>query len=91
MLEIDEAVRVTYRAVRALVEVSMIPSPLRITAAYYLVCTYCNVRGLTLARVIGVSKQNISKALKKVEDRRDDPDFDAELTRLESIFEGTQV
>lgn len=36
-----------------------------------------------VARVLGVSPETVRKACIEVEDRRDDPEFDAQLERLE--------
>lgn len=72
--------------VRAMLATSKIPEERRVTSALYLLVVCCNVPGALAARAYGCSKQNISKALRAVEDRRDDPDYDAELARLEAIF-----
>lgn len=77
-----------WRAVRALVAASSIQPEFQVTAAQYLLVTCCNVPGALAARIYGCSKQAISKALRTVEDRRDDPHYDAELTRLERLIEG---
>ena len=52
-------------------------------AALYLLVTGGNVPGALAARVYGCSKQYVSKALREVEDRREDPAFDAALSALE--------
>ena len=52
-------------------------------AALYLLVTGGNVPGALAARVYGCSKQYVSKALREVEDRREDPAFDAALAALE--------
>lgn len=53
------------------------------TAAYYLLVVGCDVPGALAAKAAGCSKQNISKALRAVEDRRAGAVFDAEMTALE--------
>lgn len=72
--------------VRAMLATSKIPEERHVTSALYLLVVCCNVPGALAARAYGCSKQNISKALRAVEDRREDPDYDAELARLEAIF-----
>lgn len=75
-------------AVRAMVAASAIPPERHVTTAQYLLVVCCNVPGALAGRAYGCSKQAISKALRTVEDRRDDPHYDAELTRLERLIEG---
>lgn len=74
------------KAVRALVATSSIPDERHSTSALYLLVTCCNVPGALAGRAYGCSKQNVSKALRAVEDRREDPEYDAELARLEAIL-----
>jgi hypothetical protein len=74
------------QVVRAIVATSTIPEDRQVTAGLYLLVTCCNVPGALAARAYGCSKQNISKAMRAVEWRREDPQFDAELARLEAIF-----
>lgn len=76
------------RAIRAMVAASAIPPERHATTVQYLIVTCCNLPGALAGRAYGCSKQAISKALRAVEDRRDDPQYDAELTRLERFFEG---
>lgn len=75
-------------ALQGMVASSAVPEERRVTTVQYLLCTACNVPGALAARVYGCSKQNISKALRAVEWRREDPDYDAELARLEAMFSG---
>lgn len=72
-----------WRCIRFAVGYSRIPPPLRHTASLYLLSTGCNLPGALIAEVLGCSRQNVSQVLREVEDRRDIPEFDAELTRLE--------
>jgi hypothetical protein len=68
------------------------PAWLRISrvrqAAIYLTVTEHNVAGGRLADAVGVSKQAISKSLGAVEDRRDDPAWDALLDRIPQLMKG---
>jgi transcriptional regulator with XRE-family HTH domain len=56
--------------------------------AVYLVITEGNVRGAELARAIGTTKQAVSKALRAVEDRRDDPALDRLLEIVAELLRG---
>lgn len=56
--------------------------------AWALVSNAFGVSGSDLARAAGVSKAAISLALGKVEDARDDKDFDREMERLERALTG---
>lgn len=58
----------------------------RQSVALYLLVVVANVPGATAARAAGCTKQNVSKLLRRVQDRRDDPAFDAALSRLEAEF-----
>lgn len=60
----------------------------RRSAVLYLLVTCGNVPGALAARAAGCTKQNVSKLLRKVEERREDAAFDAELSRLETAFFG---
>lgn len=58
-------------------------------ARLYLLVTGCNVPGALAAEVAGCTKQNVSKACRAIEDRRDtDPSLDALLERLEHQLMG---
>lgn len=52
----------------------------------YLLVTVCGVSQPLAADVCGCTKQNVSKLLRAVEDRRDDNHFDAALGRLETAI-----
>ena len=78
-----EAGRTMWRSIRFAVSYSSIPPELRHTASLYLLSTGCNLPGALIAEVLGCSRQNVSQVLREVEDRRDLPEFNAELTRLE--------
>lgn len=55
----------------------------RRAAEIYLLVTVCGVSMPLAADVCGCTKQNVSKLLKAVEDRRDDPGFEAAIGKLE--------
>lgn len=56
--------------------------------AAYLLATRLDVPGATLASVVGASKQAIHKALRGVEDDRDDPAVDRLLDRVAAYIVG---
>lgn len=56
--------------------------------AIYLTVMCLDVPLSQAAKAAGVSKQAVSKALRRIEDQRDDPDFDGKLTRLENLLTG---
>lgn len=68
---------------------SAIAPEFRTTAAFYLLNMVGNVPAALIAEAYGCSRQNVSKALFRVEDRRDDdPAFGAEMDRLEAELMG---
>lgn len=79
---------VAWRGIEFAVASSAIPPDRRQTAAIYLLVTGCNLPGALAGEIVGCTKQNVSQVLRKVEDRRDDPIFDAELKRLERTLNG---
>jgi hypothetical protein len=86
------AARVALMGIQAAVATSGIPPERQTTAAFYLLVTVCNVPAATVAEAYGCSRQNISKALGGVEDRRDaDPAFEAAIGRLEAQLMGETV
>lgn len=62
------------------------PPERRETTALYLLVTYCNLTGAVAAEALGCSRQNVSQVLGRVEDRRDDPQFNVALEQLEAQF-----
>lgn len=72
----------------AIAAVPELPPERRETTAVYLLVTFCNLPGALAAEVLGCSRQNVSQVLGRVEDRREDPRFDAALSRLEAQFMG---
>lgn len=57
-------------------------------AALYLLVTVGNVPGALAGQVYGCSRQYVSRILREIEDRRDDPEFDARLSALEARLMG---
>jgi hypothetical protein len=51
--------------------------------ALYLVCCVCGIHLRRLARTAGMSAEGVRKAVAAIEDRRDDPEFDAFVEALE--------
>jgi hypothetical protein len=80
--------RVAWKGIAVAVATSSIEAEHRETAALYLLVTGCNVPGAVAGEVVGCSRQNVSQVIRRVEDRRDDPQFDAELARLERLLFG---
>jgi hypothetical protein len=56
--------------------------------AIYLASVICNLRNASLHRALGLSRPAVTLALRRVEDRRDDPEFDAEIRALVMIMTG---
>lgn len=83
------AARLAMRGIEAAIAASDIDPERRVTTAFYLLVMVGNVPAALVAEAYGCSRQNVSKALGKVEDRRDeDPAFGAEMDRLEAMLEG---
>lgn len=83
---LDRAAAIAFRGIAAVA--AELPADRRRAGALYLLVIACNVPGATAARVAGCSKQNVSKAIARIEALRDDPAFDAELMRLEERLAG---
>jgi len=58
--------------------------------AWSLVNGVFGLRGVEIAKAAGVSKAAVSVALRKVEERREDGAYDAQMTRLERAILGTE-
>lgn len=82
--------RVAMQAIWFGVKASELPPERQKSAVLYLLVTCGNVPGALAAEVAGCTKQNVSKLLRKVEDRRDDPHFDALLDSFEQAFFGKE-
>lgn len=54
--------------------------------AMYLLNTVCNVPQGMIARAVGLTAAAVCIALPKIEERREDPAFDAELTRIDQAI-----
>lgn len=50
--------------------------------AAYLAVTGCNIGTKGVARAVGYSAYRLREALRRIEEQRDDPDFDQHLDRL---------
>lgn len=56
--------------------------------AWYLMNTGCNVTQAEIARTVGVTKQAVSLAMREIEDKREDTEFDGLVVYLEFILSG---
>ena len=59
--------------------------------AVYLAVTAGGVPGRQVARVAGLHHRQVQRALAQIEDRRDDPAFDAFLSRLEGAYGANSI
>ncbi|MGZ5905149.1 MAG: hypothetical protein ACXWKQ_07360 [Reyranella sp.] len=84
----QRAAIIAFRGIVAAVANSGLEPERQKTAAVYLLVTGGNLQGAAAARILGCTKQNVSKLLRQVENRRDDPPFDAVLSRLEAQLFG---
>lgn len=86
---IERAGHIAAVGVNAVVEASGLAADLRRPVALYLLTVGCNLPGATVAAIVGCTKQNVSKHLRRVEDAREDAAFDQALERLErQLFGG---
>ncbi|MGN8170473.1 hypothetical protein [Agrobacterium sp. 22117] len=84
----NRAARIALKAIRfALFHAAIKPADRRSVEIYLLVTT-CGVNQAIAADVCGCTKQNVSKLLKSVEDRRDQAEFDRALSALEAVIVG---
>ncbi|CAN7375121.1 hypothetical protein LJR231_002251 [Phyllobacterium sp. LjRoot231] len=86
--EVTRAASLALRGIQAAVNVSILPEADRKSAALYLLVTGGNVPGAIAASIAGCTKQNISKLLRSVEERRGNSGFDRELSTLEQQLFG---
>lgn len=84
----ERAAQVAYRGITLAVAASEIGPDRASSASLYLLVTVCNVPGALAARVHGCSRQNVSKLLRAVEERREHPAYEAALAALEAQFSG---
>lgn len=81
---LERGARLALAGIRALVSQSDLPSALHHAGAIHLLVTAAGVPGASAARVLGVSKQYVSKAVSQVETRRVmEPDIDAAFDAIE--------
>lgn len=81
---IERAATLAFRGLSIAVEASpAIPADRREAAAVYLIVTIGNVPAAVAGRVMGCSRQNISKMIRRFETARDDAAIDAALTAIE--------
>jgi hypothetical protein len=84
----EAAALVALRGIRAAVSASIIEERDRRAVEIYLLVTVCNVAQVVAADVCGCTKQNVSKRMKCVEDKRDKADFDRALAAIERMILG---
>lgn len=80
---LDRAAQIAAVGIQAMVASTALPARARRSVEVYLLVTGCNINGATAAALAGCTKQNVSKLLRSVEARRDDPRFDQVLAGLE--------
>ncbi|MEQ9247046.1 MAG: hypothetical protein RLO21_13745 [Nitratireductor sp.] len=83
MTLIERAARVAAVGIEAMVRASGVEAGLVRPVTLYLLVTGCNLPGAVVARVVGCTKQNVSKHQQRIEDLRDEPGFDAQLQSFE--------
>lgn len=84
----SRAGQVAWQGISLAVANSRVPPERAQSTALYLLVTGCNLPGALAAEVVGCTKQNVSQLLAAVEDRRELPEYDAELGRLERMIFG---
>lgn len=80
---IERAAELGLRLVRAAVDEAGLSPRLRGPATLYLLVTLYNVPGAVAAAAAGCTRQNVSKILRSIEDRLDDPRFARQMAKLE--------
>ena len=84
---LERGARLALIGIRALVAISRVPDNLRHMGSIYLLVHSAGVPGASAGRVIGVTKQYVSKAVSQIEQRRTaDPDIDAAFVELEETL-----
>lgn len=80
---LEAAAGVAFKGLLASVHLSVPPEQAKKVALYLLV-TCCNVPSTTAGRVYGCTKQYVSKAIRQVEDLREDPIIGPALREIEA-------
>uniref|UniRef100_UPI003BA93C59 hypothetical protein n=1 Tax=Stappia sp. TaxID=1870903 RepID=UPI003BA93C59 len=81
---VEKGARLALVGIRALVAVSAVPPSLRHAGAIHLLVQGAGVPGASAARILGVSKQYVSKACSQIEARRVlDADLEAAFDAVE--------
>ncbi|RBO94962.1 hypothetical protein [Pseudochrobactrum asaccharolyticum] len=86
MRAIRRAAGVALKGIRFALSASKVRPTDRRSVEIYLLVTVCGISQPLTADVCGCTKQNVSKLLRAVEDRRDDQTFEAALSDLEYFF-----
>lgn len=86
--DIRRAVTVTLKGIRAALSQGAVKPVDRRSVEIYLLVTSCGVNGTLAAEVCGCTKQNVSKLLRSVEERREAPDYDQAIAALEAAIMG---
>lgn len=76
------------RAIRLALHVSPVRADDRRAVEVYLLVTCCGVHQALAAEACSCTKQNVSKLVRAVEERRDDPAFDGILSAFEAAMTG---
>lgn len=80
----QQAALIAFKGIKAAVApLTQLSGAERRALEIYLLVTACNVNQVTAAAVAGCTKQNVSKRMRHIEDRREAADFDALVERLE--------
>jgi hypothetical protein len=82
----ERAAVVALRGIRLALSVSGVPNAERRSVEVYLLVTACGVHQAMAATACSCSKQNISKLIKAVEDRRSNLKFDAAIAVIEAVL-----
>jgi hypothetical protein len=80
------AASIALKGVRLALSASKVREMDRRSVEIYLLVTTCGMSQPLTAYVCGCTKQNVSKLLKRVEDRRDNRAFDEAIAELEQVF-----
>jgi len=86
--EIGRAARIALKGIRLALSQSQIRIADRRSVEIYLLVTACGVNGAMAAEVCGCTKQNVSKLLRSVEERREVGGYDQALSALEAAIMG---